>query len=612
MSFRDILAKGGMLAALFCAWRVCAAPLDAALPERLSEQARGLRLSERSEWRALLHSRRDQALIADPSFLLSLPSFSAEKELDATLQALYGGGQSALCRFPARYWWLRRELGAPELPLANCPEIADFRARAPMDRISLVFASENQTQPASMLGHAFLKISGAMPDGQTREHAISFYTDADTWNVPKLLAESLVFGKNGYFALSPYHEQRQRYVDQEQRSLWEYDLALDAWQRELARLHLLELKQARLTYFFQKYNCATVLHFIMGLSGRPLPDKAWLSPKELAQEADQAGLIESSRMIAPSRWLVRTLNAALPAAQRQDNLQALQASALPAELRQAASPRRYLQLEHARALNQYLLLEGRLSRQTWRDNARRLDAIQARDYPDASLDLGQGLGPLTAPPAAQASLSWLNSDGARQLQIKLLPASHLLEDDNRGYNQENELQILAPTVRLPLDGGSPRLRQLVVYGMQSLLPRDPIAGGLAGRLSIAYQPQRDAALQERRVAQIGGAVGLARRPLPDADIYALAGGGLAAGRGGGFAYGELEGGVMLREIWNMKTWLAFSRHFNQADSHSAFTRLRWTQMRYLNRQQSLFASWQRDAAAGAERREWQLGFKQLF
>ncbi|QEL56874.1 lipoprotein N-acyltransferase Lnb domain-containing protein [Chromobacterium paludis] len=612
MFFRDILAKGGRLAAFFCAWGVCAAQASAALPEHLLEQARDLRLSERSEWQALLHSQHGLPLIDDPSFLLSLPSFSPEKELEATLKALYGEDHAAYCRFPARYWWLRRELNAPELPLTNCPEIADFRARAPMDSISLVFASENQTQPASMLGHAFLKIAGQTQDGQTREHAISFYTDADTWNVPKLLVDSLVFGKNGYFSLSPYHEQRQRYVDHEQRSLWEYDLALDPWQRELVRLHLLELKQTRLTYFFQKYNCATVIHFILGLSGRPLPAKAWLSPKDVVQEASQAGLIQASRMIAPSRWLVRTLNQSLPASRQRENLHALQAGTMPGGLERSPSRDSFLQLEHAQALNQYLFLEGRLSRQTWQDNASQLDQLRARDYAELSLDLSKGFGPLDTPPTAQASLAWLHRDGRQQLQIKLLPASHLLEDDNRGYNHENELQILSPTISLPLNGGAPRLRQLVLYGMQTLLPRDPITGGVAGKLSIAYQSQLDGDLQERQVMQVGGAIGLARRLLPDADVYALAGGGLATGGEQGFAYGELEGGVMLREIWNMKTWLALSRHFNEADSHSAFSRVAWKQMHYLSRQQSLFASWQQETGGRRNRREWQLGFKQLF
>ncbi|MCD4483503.1 DUF4105 domain-containing protein [Chromobacterium vaccinii] len=612
MKLRDIIAKGGSIAALFCLLAAHCAQAEDSLPEQLIATARSARLAETIEWQSLLHSQNGEPLVTDPDFLLSGQPFSAARELDATLRLLYGGARDAVCRFPARYWWLRKTLNAPELPLDQCQEVAHFRARAPMDRISLVFASENQALPASMLGHAFLKISGARPDGSPLEHAISFYTDADTWNLPKLLVDSLLIGKTGYFALSPYHEQLRRYVDQEQRSVWEYDLSFDAWQRELIRLHLLELKRARLTYFFQKYNCATVIHFIMGLSGKPLPAKRWLAPMELVREASDAGLVQSSRMIAPSRWLVRTLDETLPAARRRENQRALAEGEMPAGLAQPPSPEGFLQLEHAQALNQHLYLEQQLARERWLSNAARLEALERERYPGMSLDMSKGFGPMSTPPSSQASLSWLRRDGEDNLEISLVPASHRLDDDNRGYNQENELQILAPTFRMPLRGGAPRLQQFVLYGMQTLLPRDPIAGGLAGRLNIAYQQQLDQNLQERSVAQINGALGLARRVQRDADFYALAGGGLATAGRQGYAFGELEGGVMVRELWDMKTWLSVSRHFNQADSGSAFSRVSLRQIRYLNRNQSVSASWKQEQSGALVRREWQLGYKQLF
>jgi hypothetical protein len=218
------------------------------------------------------------------------------------------GDSQNVCRFPARYYWLRQELNAPELALDRCADVVEFSDRAPLDDIALVFASENIAEPASMLGHAFLKFSGMNAQRQEISHAISFFTDAETINLPKLLFDSMVVGKNGYFSLSPFYEQRQLYVDTEQRSLWQYHLNFNATQKNLIRLHLLELKQTHLTYFFQRYNCATVIRFIIALSGASMPDTGWwVTPRSLVQSVNEAGLVDTTTIISPSRWVVRAL-----------------------------------------------------------------------------------------------------------------------------------------------------------------------------------------------------------------------------------------------------------------------------------------------------------------
>ena len=600
-------AKSGVLAAFFMH-----ATLTSASPAPLPDATSLAVLAANPVWQALLHSEHGRANIADPTFSLSLPQFSPQAELQATLDRLQQD-PAAACRFPARYWWLQRQLALPDLPLDDCPDVATFRQKAPMQTLSLVFVSENLTQPSSIMGHAFLKLSGPDSQGRRQDHAISFYTDADTVNLPKLLFESLVTGKQGYFALGPYQEQQSRYTDEEERNVWEYDLALDDWQRELVRLHLLELKQTRLRYYFQDYNCATLVRFIMALSGKMPPrPPGWVSPKDLVRSAREAGLITTQRTVTPSRWMTRTLGQQLSAAQRAANAQALASGDIQAQHYPAGDTQAFVALMHADALNQYQYLRGELDATRWRSNARALARLREQQFAGLNLEGDPRLDPSTAPQDSQLAAQWQRREGQPALSLSLLPASHQLADDNRSYLRENGLQLLQPTLLLPLDGSRPRLDSFRLYGVQSLLPYDTTTGGLAGKLDIAYAPQYGHQLQLARATTLGGMLGLATRPHADVDAYALAGGALAWRAGNAHLQADAEAGLILRGVYNSKLLLAHSWHYNQLASGSTYRQLDASLQWYASRQHTLSigGSWLRQH--GARVRQQQLGYRYLF
>lgn len=189
--------------------------------------------------------------------------------------------------------------------MAHCSDLQEFFARAPADRLDLMFASEGLSQPATMIGHSFLRLTGQRANGEEVEHGVTFFTEAGGYNLPKLLVERMVLGKPGFFALSPFKEEWGRYLLSEQRALWSYTLKLDQDQIRLIQMHLQELKQVQLTYFFQSYNCATLLQHVLGLSGQLPPHQNWWStPKDVVQAAAEAGLIESVSVEQPDQVLL--------------------------------------------------------------------------------------------------------------------------------------------------------------------------------------------------------------------------------------------------------------------------------------------------------------------
>lgn len=427
--------KSGFIAAflLLCIRPALAIQADAdALVAQLNLKATQQQLAHSSVWQALLHATTTRRNISDENFLLSLPKFSLATELQYTLVFLYSGDASHVCRFPARYLWLRQQLDAPKLPLDDCPDVSEFRRKAPIDEIALVFASERIAEPASMLGHAFLKLTGKNAAGLSSSHAITFYTDANTLNLPKLLFDSMVVGKLGYFSLTSYAEQQQRYVDKEQRNLWEYTLALSREQKELIGLHLLELKQAHLSYFFQKYNCATVLNFILAVSGKDIATSDWiLTPNDLIKHAQQAGLISETRVITPSRWLFTKLSHQVDRAQRDALVTHIKQGTASEYVAQQTGDSAYLNLELARAYNQYAYLTQQLNQARWYENEASLIQLKQQRFADLSLSDNNRYDPVNTPADSQVTVSSLYDQNGAALSLTLLLVSHTLHDDSR-------------------------------------------------------------------------------------------------------------------------------------------------------------------------------------
>lgn len=581
--------------------------------ERLKEAAMTKRIYQLPIWSALLHAKNDRSNIMDANFLLSLPDFSSVKELQQTIDFLYQGVQGNVCRFPARYLWLRQQLDAPELPLDVCPEVAEFRQKAPLDEIALVFAGENIAQPASMLGHAFLKFSGKNEQGQEISHAISFFTDANTINLPKLLFDSMVIGKKGYFSLAPYSEKQQLYVDEEQRAIWEYQLTLDNFQKELMRLHLLELKQSHLTYFFQKYNCATLLNFILALSGKSVPDSAWwVTPKGLIKNAHQAGLIGNTRVITPSRWLARALAEQVPVVEKQSIHQQVQAGIVASNLDHSGSEAAFIRLNLAQAYSQYAYLTGKLDKSLWLINGQVITEVKTQYFQNMSLSTGNRYNPINTPGESQISFSTQYDDGEPALTLTVLPVSHALSDDNRNYTNETSLQLFATTIKWPLQNGRPILDRLAIYDVQSLMPYDEFTGGISGRIYIAVEPQKNSQLEASHVFAISGAIGFTKRVVQDVDLYSLAGGGVGYTGAHGFLYTTLEAGAVLREVWDMKSLLSLTRTINQIDSGSHYYTLSLKHSKYITNSLALNLDWKSDFNARNRKSFAAIGLRKIF
>lgn len=561
------------------------APVGASDLAALQAQALAAGLDRQPAWTALLHVSGGQPQVPDPGFILSLPAYSPRQELLATIAALYGpDGQAALCRFPARYTWLQQQGHLPARSLAHCLSLQELLSRAPAQELDLAFASENLAQPSSMMGHLMLKTRGVNERGQVVEHALSFFTDAGTLNLPKLFFDSMVVGKRGYFALTPYQETIREYVIREQRSLWEYELRLTDDERRLLMLHVEEMRQTTITYYFQSYNCATLIRHMLAVVQPDLQQDVdlWVTPKSVIQSAQAHGMVASVSVKTSSRWVVRNLLDQLPNSAAGQVAQSLDTGSLGALDLEGSAPRqqRYLLLALARADNTYRYEQGRLDAPTWS----RMDGLIADAYTTSfqglSLQADQANDPAVSPHDKQWSVGWQRTGRTSALKLGLQPASHTLADDNRVAMSETELRLFDAAVLVePSQASAParlRLDHLIIYRVQSLLPRDALTGGLSGGFHLGWDRQFDAQLRDRSRFAAEGALGITRRIAGDIDAFALMWGGWVYQGVGGWALRPTVGAVV-REIGGWKSVVSLDQTRWLLGQQGHTTALHWTQ-----------------------------------
>ena len=236
------------LAAVACA--LSAAPARAAEPPRASpalaaliQDARAKQLAQSRDWQVMLHYRpttfggwKSQADGMGFFFAGKAGKTDRDAELEATITALLRPPvrdpsnpetMHPQCLFPARYAWLKQQLGPAAFIDQPCPILDTWRTGISAEAATLVYATAYLNSPASMYGHTFLRLSRATGEGNPLlDYAVNYAADADTNNGLVYAIAGLTGRFQGHFYMVPYYAKVQEYSNMESRDLWEYQLAL--------------------------------------------------------------------------------------------------------------------------------------------------------------------------------------------------------------------------------------------------------------------------------------------------------------------------------------------------------------------------------------------------
>lgn len=515
--------------------------------------------SQDPRWKALLRIDASRSYIRDPAFFLS-PERTLQSELDQVVKSYTD--PAVYCRFPARFLFVGERLKLSKLDFSKCVELSEFIDRAPMDRLELVFASENLTQASSIMGHVLLKISGRNTKGSDVEHALSFYTDIRDPNFLKLVFESLVVGKNGYFAMAPYADVKSNYLFREQRSLWEYEIELSEFDRKLLAFHLFELKKIEFRYFFHSYNCSTFVFDFLSVAHPELREDRglWITPLDTIRTVYKHNLSVNTRAISSSKWSIRSLETALSpnAALRR---QVLDPARTQLELPGFSSENSFLAYQLARSVNNYGQETGVIKTPEWRERDEGLSQQQKLVMSYAEVDISQFKAPARTHPDSALSLGLARQSGAQAFRLGLLPAAHALISDAREYHSEYELLMLAPTLLYETQTNKLKLDSLILYSVQAFSPSSELLPTVSGKFRLGWEMRQNRKSEFERGLFIEGGIGRTYRLLHDVDFYVMLNGGLDQPLEGFFVQSEF--GTFVRQIFSMKTHISTTLTLSQ-------------------------------------------------
>lgn len=525
------------------------------------------KLASTDQWHALLHLQAGQPLIKDPNFILSLNDFSARAELSATLNYLNNPNKDH-CVFIARHQFLQENLSNTLIPdTLNCPKYQRFKSFAPADEVSIVYTSENLTQPSSMMGHTMLAISGFNKQQQTAEHSISFLTELDSMNVASILWDTFYAGKEGFFIVKPLQQTLDEYLVKEQRNIWRYVLNIPKNKIELMQKHIWELNQAKVDYLFHRHNCSTLSQYILNVA---LPEMQkstgpFISPIDVIKTANSHQVIDRTLMYPSSKWKIRMLSDFVA----QSDIDAIKNGTLENE-KNELTVKGYLRQELAQTYAKYRYEQGQLAANSWYALKTQYNSneIKSAGY---QIDLQDYQSPLKTPDDSHLELGFINNEDQQWLSFGWLPASHTLEDDNSQYFSENELKLNELVLKMNTDSGALKLQRWHIYSAKSLTPYDTLTGGISGNFSLGVDEFYNRNLESHLGGFITAGMGHTFRINTDMSLYYQGNTGGVYNSNEKYLFVEPELGGYVYEIWNMKTLFSMKQRFTS----NGYQQTRW-------------------------------------
>lgn len=258
------------------------------------EQVQTENLAQHTTWRRLLYFIDDQknllgkkknvSVVDDPSFFLSEKGHQdSGAELDRLLVVLAGKLATSanttsasisaqtnsaqinatLCRFPARVKWLTEQLHINEADVqVDCPELDEWTQKLAPEQLSIMFAQEYLDNPTSAFAHTLLRIDSkasiADPSQIHHAYALNYTVDGDpSDNFPVYAVKSMIGGYDNAIEIDPYPERFAKYIKDDERDAWTYQLDLTTSEVQQIIRHVWETKDLDMPYYFATDNCAS-------------------------------------------------------------------------------------------------------------------------------------------------------------------------------------------------------------------------------------------------------------------------------------------------------------------------------------------------------------------
>jgi len=226
-------------------------------------------LASDKKWLTLLHydtKTKKSTILSNDFFLSEKGSSQPIEELRATIKAydqpfLNNANAHPQCRYPARYLWLSKKVhldNYEKIP-KQCKLLNHWELPSKAHSISLVFVSGFLGNPASAFGHSFIKVNDKNDDptmNDLMDTTISYGAILPKkYSMLSYIFNGITGGYQGKYSNKYYYMDDIVYSNSEFREMWDYELALSSFQKDLILLHFWELTNQKFEYYFFNRNC---------------------------------------------------------------------------------------------------------------------------------------------------------------------------------------------------------------------------------------------------------------------------------------------------------------------------------------------------------------------
>ncbi|WP_122893361.1 Lnb N-terminal periplasmic domain-containing protein [Arcobacter peruensis] len=257
-------------------------------------------ISNDKMWQKLLHIKNKKSEIISNDFFISKEkNHLYKKELIETINAytsnnLKKDNTHPLCKYPARYHWLSKKLDFINYEVPNyCTHLKKWSVYKNTQSISLMLVSGYLGNPASTFGHSFIKLNSKEAQNTNNLFDLSLNFGAlvpDNEAIIKYIFKGIFGGYEAGFSDKYFYTQDLIYSHNEFRDIWDYELNLNTFEKQLIVFHLWEIVGKKFKYYFLDKNCAyRVSEIIELIKEEPIIQNAkyWYAPVETFHKLEE-------------------------------------------------------------------------------------------------------------------------------------------------------------------------------------------------------------------------------------------------------------------------------------------------------------------------------------
>ncbi|MGY8897098.1 MAG: lipoprotein N-acyltransferase Lnb domain-containing protein [Paraglaciecola sp.] len=561
------ILKGSILASFFLILTTNSIASEATRPSYLKVDRETLQqIANDPLWHLLLQLKNGRPITSDSSVYIANSFLSPLEEAQNTITHFQDNTEN-VCNYPARLRLIKRYV--PEFesisPIQLCTEYRRFVESVPVDSIKLIYASENVTSASSMMGHIMLRLDGINDKGIPVKHGVTFFTALNSLNVPHIMYETLITGKEGVFKVAPYEEFEQFYLYEEQRNIWRYTLDFNEQQRSFVQDYIWELGQQSPAYFFHIFNCASVTQLLVNIA-RPnkLNETAsWLTPLDVVKFAQSNSLVASTQFVPSNKWEITTL---------EEYIGGKRTSTISKHLAQGQLETlslSFIETKYAQALNQYFRSAQTISEQRYQKNSAEIAAFDAK-YKHLSLDVSEFPVPSTRQQEGYVGAGFTHQDSRSFMALRAFPVARRLADDNRSMIGETELILADFEFRVGLEQdnlGDIYVDKAMLYQMVSRVPVTQNVSNWSSSFNVGINRVLTGEQKRKLIVQSEFGLGFTREVTQGLGVYSDIIVGAGANKHEAFVYAKPVIGLYAYTKLNNKLAINLSRAYNQYGSN---------------------------------------------